>query len=483
MTPLRIGIVGAGIAGLATAKVLRQAGHDVLVYDKTPDVGGVWSRTRRYPGLVTQNPRDQYAYSDFPMPTRFPQWPTGEQVQTYLAGYAAAFDLPVRLDTEITSARPDGGQWVVSTGETFDRLVVCNGVFSEPVVPDYPGLDEFTSAGGTVCAGSDLHDTAAVRGKHVVVVGYGKTACDITVPISEVAASTHVVARQLVWKMPRKVGGLVNYKMLLLTRLGEALFRSPTPRGVEKFLHGPGNGVRRRMVNSIGTISVRQFGLRRLGLVPPGHMEDLVRGAIGLVTEGFYEGVAAGAITVHRDRTVSRLLAKDGAPAVELGDGTVLPADRLVCAVGYTQGVPFLPAEVRARLFDERENFLLYRHIRPLDVPGLYFNGYNSSFFCPLSAEVAALWIAADLVGAVALPDPATMRQAVVDRLSFLDDALALAHCRGTKIVPFSMHNVDEMLGDLGVNIPRRVRAVHWLLPVDPAAYRLITPSVLRRLA
>ncbi len=47
---MRVAIIGAGVAGLATAKVLRQAGHEVVVYDKAPDVGGVWSSTRRYPG-------------------------------------------------------------------------------------------------------------------------------------------------------------------------------------------------------------------------------------------------------------------------------------------------------------------------------------------------------------------------------------------------------------------------------------------------
>ena len=53
---MRVAIIGAGVAGLATAKVLQQAGHEVIVYDKAPDVGGVWSRTRRYPGLTTQSP-------------------------------------------------------------------------------------------------------------------------------------------------------------------------------------------------------------------------------------------------------------------------------------------------------------------------------------------------------------------------------------------------------------------------------------------
>jgi len=291
-----------------------------------------------------------------------------------------------------------------------------------------------------------------------------------------------VIARHLLWKVPRRIGGVVNFKMLLLTRMGEALFKYLRPRGVEKFLHGPGNGIRGRMVNSIGTASIRQFGLKRLSLVPPGQMEDIVRGAIGLATEGFFEGVEAGRIVVHPNRTIARLLADDGQPAAELDDGTRLPADLIVCATGFTQGVPFLPADVTRQVLDERGNFILYRQIRPADVPGLYFNGYNSSFFSPLNAEMAAVWIAADLAGAVALPDPAAMRQQVVEQLAFMDVATDTHHCHGGKIIPFSLHNVDEVLGDLGVNISAAVRASHWLKPVDPAAYRRIVPTVLRRL-
>lgn len=479
---MKVAVIGAGVAGLATAKVLAQAGHEVQVFEKAPDVGGVWSRTRRYPGLTTQSPKAQYALSDFPMPKDFPEWPTGEQIQTYLAGYAAHNKLDVRLGAEVTSARPtEDGHWTVD-GVSFDRLVVANGVFCEPAVPDYPGLEEFTAAGGRLCAGTDFHDAADARDKHVLVVGYGKSACDVTVPISQVAASTNVIARQMLWKVPRKIGGLLNFKMLLLTRMGEALFRYLRLRGVEKFLHGPGNAMRRNMLNSVGSVSVRQFGLRQHGLMPPGHMEDIVRGAIGLSTEGFFEGVADGTIVVRRDQTITRLLAKDTAPFAELSDGTLLPADLVVCATGFTQGVPFLGKDVQDKLMDERGNFLLYRQILPLDLPGLYFNGYNSSFFSPLNAEMAAVWIAAALAGAVPLPDAQTMRQAVVDQLAFMDVATNKHHCRGGKIIPFSMHNIDEVLGDLDLNIPARVRASHWLNPINPAAYRRVTPALLRRL-
>ena len=350
---MRVGIIGAGVAGLTTAKVLKQAGHDVVVYDKAPDVGGVWSRTRRYPGLTTQSPKAQYSLSDFPMPRDYPEWPTGAQVQAYLAAYASHFGLDpaLRLSHRGDIGRSGtrrrlGGHRRRDAPSTFDTLVVANGVFCEPAVPRYPGEAEFTAAGGQVLAGTELHDEEQARGKRVLVVGYGKSACDVTVPVSEVAASTDVIARHLLWKVPRRIGGFLNFKMLLLTRMGEALFKYLRPRGVEKFLHGPANGMRGNMINSIGSASVRQFGLKRLGLVPPGQMEDIVRGAIGLATEGFFEGVAAGRIVVHPNRTIARLLADDGKPAAELDDGTRLPADLIVCATGFIQGVPFLPADV-----------------------------------------------------------------------------------------------------------------------------------------
>ncbi|HEY2222112.1 NAD(P)/FAD-dependent oxidoreductase [Actinomycetospora sp.] len=496
---MRIAVVGAGVAGLCTAKVLHQAGHEVVVHDRTGDVGGVWSAERRYPGLCTQSARDTYAFSDFPMPADYPEWPDGAQVQAYLEAYVehAGIAPLLRLGTEVVAASPrPGGGWTVRTRprdggpgtapgpETtaeYDHLVVANGVFSEPLVPELPGVEDFTASGGVLTTAGAYHGVGA-RGAHAVVVGYGKSACDVAVAISEVAASTDVIARQLLWKMPRRVADRLNFKHLLLTRMGEALFRYVRLQGFERFLHGPGDRLRRGLLAGVGAVATRQLKLRELDLVPRGQFSDIVRNAIGLTTEGFFEGVAAGSIRVHRDRTVARLLEKDGAPHAELSDGTVLPADLVVCATGYRQEVAFLDDDVRGRLLDERGNYLLYRQIEPVAVEDLSFAGYNSSFFSPLNAEMAAVWLAARLAGRLALPDRAAMRARVDEQLAFMDGATNGHHCHGTKIIPFSLHNVDEVLGDVGLQIPARVRAAQWLNPVDPTAYRDVTPRLLAQL-
>jgi len=149
---MNVAIIGAGFAGLSAAKVLREFGHGVTVFERAPDVGGVWSATRRYPGLETQNTRDTYSLSDFPLPKHYPEWPKGEQVQSYLASYVEHFALgdAIRLGCEVVSAEPTDDGWELgavhgATGATetvrADYLVVANGIFCYPFIPELPGRD------------------------------------------------------------------------------------------------------------------------------------------------------------------------------------------------------------------------------------------------------------------------------------------------------------------------------------------------------
>ncbi|MGW0037564.1 flavin-containing monooxygenase [Gordonia sp. NPDC003376] len=487
---MKIAIIGAGFAGLSSAKVLTEVGHEVTVFDKTPDVGGVWSVTRRYPGLATQNNKQTYHLSDLRYPRAYPQWLQGEHVQEYLESYVDTFGLApyLRLGTEVLSAEPtaDESGWIVTTAtdtQTYDHLVVANGIFSEPVLPDFEGVDQLEAAGGRVITTGDLGELDEVTDRHVVMVGYGKSANDVAAVVAPVAASTTVIARGLLWKVPRKIMGVVNYKNLLMTRLGENLFPYQTQSGFEKVLHANDSAIANSMTATVGGVITRQLKLVESGLVPDKPFRTIATASVSLASEGFYEGVQDGSIRVRRDTTVTRFLEKEGRPFAELSDGSLIQADIVICGTGYHQVTPFLSDEIQDRLTDDDGNFLLYHHILPIDVPNLTFAGYNSSFFSPLSAEMAAVWTASYLAGLHEVPDTETMRDMVVERVRWMAERTNGHHARGTNVVPFSLHNIDEVLDEADLNVGPLTRFGQWITPVRPSSYRRVTAKLRKRIA
>lgn len=490
MNPKTIAIVGAGFAGLSSAKVLKALGFEVQIFEKEPDVGGVWAASRRYPGLTTQNVRSTYSLSDHPMPAHYPEWPSGEQVQSYMQSYVDRFDLGrhLMLGAEVVSAALDesAGVWTLTiaqvdtgaqTQHRFDYLIVGNGIFSEPTVPEYAGGEAFTAAGGRVCHTSQFTDLEAARGKHVVVVGYGKSSCDVANATVGVAKSTTLIARNLIWKIPKKLGNVLNYKFLLLTRMGEALFKYIELKGFERFLHGPGLAVRNSMLGSVESVVAKQCKLKQLGLHPGTSLETIARSTVSLVTDDFYERVARGELMVKKHASIARL----DAGSVTLTTGETLPADLVVCGTGWRQRVPFFDASLMRRITDAQGNFRLYRSILPTQVPRLAFNGYNSSFFSQLNCEIGAVWIGDLLKGGLKLP-PLAEQEAMIDRrLAWMEERTNGKHSKGTNIIPFSVHNIDELLADLGLQLGLFTRIKQWLLPIDPGDYRVVTTRLLQR--
>ncbi|AZI35538.1 putative flavin-containing monooxygenase [Caenibius tardaugens NBRC 16725] len=487
----RVAIIGAGISGLCTAKLLLKLGYDVQVFDKDAEVGGVWAGSRRYPGLATQNPKETYAFSDFPMPDHYPEWPSGAQMQAYLQAYADHFGVTpcLSLQTEVRSAEPlpNGAGWTVTTAPAgqaaaplttreFDWLLVCNGIFSIPSVPAYPGIDAFRAAGGTVQHTSEFTRLEDARGKHVVVVGYGKSSCDVANATVGISAHTTLLARHLIWKIPKLIGGTVNFKHLFLTRMGEALFPYIEVRGFERFLHGPGRFLRNGMLNLVQGIISRQLNLGRIGLEPRTPLETIARSTVSLVSDGFYDKIESGAMSLLEDEIVEL------APGeVRLKSGVTRPADIIVCGTGWDQCVSFLPDAIRSQVTDSRGNFRLYRSTVPLSVPRLAFNGYNSSFFSQLSAEVGSFWIAEYMAGRVTIPDAQTQNAWIDRRLSWMDQRTNGKHCKGTNIVPFSLHHIDEILGDIDLTLPAHVRLGQWFKSVDARQFGHLSGKLIAR--
>jgi hypothetical protein len=147
----RVCVVGAGIAGLVTAKVMQEDGFDVTLFERSGDIGGVWNPARVYSGLKANNSRLTYAFSDFPYPDTADEFPTAPQIYAYLHAYMQHFNLEPLLHLSSTgtsisrSSNRDKGRFKVvvqptdetGTAEThfFDFVAICNGVHSELNLP------------------------------------------------------------------------------------------------------------------------------------------------------------------------------------------------------------------------------------------------------------------------------------------------------------------------------------------------------------
>lgn len=476
---MRIGIIGAGLSGLATARTLLGDGCEVVVFEKEDEAGGVWARSRRYPGLSTQNPRDTYAFSDFPMPPHYPDWPSGEQVQAYLAAYADRFGVAphVRLRTRVISAeaRTDGRPgWRIraagDAGESVDDvdwLIVCNGVFSEPHIPDLPGRDAFEAASGRVLHTTQVGDGSVLAGKRVAVVGFAKSAADVACTATGLASGVTLVFRRAMWKMPQRFFGRIHLKYVLTTRFSESLFRYRELAGFERVMHGPARRAVAMLWRTIERSLRRRFALDEHGLTPETPLDQLVACSLSLASNGFYDHVQAGRIQLRRGQASALRVG-----AVEMEDGGSVDADVVVFGTGFRQEVPFLPHWATERIRGADGCFRLYRNILPVDVPRLAFVGYNSSLYSQLTSEIGARWMAEHVHGRLPLPAQPEMRRRIESRLAWLKaerpDALAAGVC----VVPFNFHYINDLLRDMGARTWRtRNRLCEYLMPVDPSIY------------
>lgn len=476
----RVCVIGAGISGLVAAKVLRARGYDVAVVEKGGDLGGVWDPARSYPGVQTQTPRDLYCFSDFPMPAEYPEWPSGAQMHAYLGAYAQRFGLRpcIRFRTEVLSVsrRPGAPGWLVTlrgadadaAAELFDLVVVATGQFSRPRTLHLPGEDAFVAAGGTVLHSSQYGDGAGARGRDVAVVGFSKSATDIAMgALAEGARTVSMIYRQAHWKIPYFFGGVVNFKAILYCRAAEAMFTpwAPSRAGrLARRLAAPAVWANWRALEALLRL---QLGLKKAGLRPEGRIEDSIHCATSIETPGFYKAVRDGRIRAVRGHV------SGCAPGCVLVDGAPVAADVVVLAVGWSQDLPFLDADTRAKLVEPGGQYRLHRMMVNPDLPGLGFVGFNSSFASALSAELGAHWLARYVEGRLRRqPTEADMRAGIARALEWRrrDRRMAQAY-GGLCIAPFHHAHFDELMADMGARTkPANPLAAH-LAPLSPQAY------------
>ena len=106
-----VGILGAGLSGLAAAIQLSEAGlDDFVIYERNEDVGGTWL-INTYPGLHCDTPSHLYGYSFEPDPDWSMVYAPEAEIQSYLRRAAEHRGLieKIRFATDVRSGIPPPG--------------------------------------------------------------------------------------------------------------------------------------------------------------------------------------------------------------------------------------------------------------------------------------------------------------------------------------------------------------------------------------
>uniref|UniRef100_A0A8C2UH15 Flavin-containing monooxygenase n=1 Tax=Coturnix japonica TaxID=93934 RepID=A0A8C2UH15_COTJA len=238
----RVAVIGAGISGLAATKCCLEEGLEPICFESSEDIGGLWriavsERVSVYHSIISNTSKEMSCFSDFPFPEDFPSFLTHSLFLEYLRMYAQHFQLlkHIRFKTTVISVRkrPDfaiSGQWDVVTetegiqeSHVFDAVMVCTGNFQTPHLPlaSFPGIE--TCFRGQYFHSLEYKDVAAFRGKRVLVVGLGNTACDIAVDMSHVAAKVFLSARSSTWIFSRLANHGFPWDMVTNTRFKHLL--------------------------------------------------------------------------------------------------------------------------------------------------------------------------------------------------------------------------------------------------------------------
>ncbi|KAL8711452.1 MAG: hypothetical protein Q9220_004110 [cf. Caloplaca sp. 1 TL-2023] len=239
-----VAIIGAGPAGIATAKHLLAEQHfNVIdVFEQQADVGGVWNYTsdvptnelsvpqidphlpseqptwgqhedsndeRSTPRFVTPMydqlesniPHFLMKYSDDSSLENQPLFAGHESVLRYLSRYADSVRHLVHFHTQVYDVKQemaDGrDRWLVCTKDLlsgkvsekfYDAVVVASGHHYVPIVPEIRGIREWNKTyPGTISHSKYYRTPVSFRDKKVVVVGNSASGLDIAAQISTVS--------------------------------------------------------------------------------------------------------------------------------------------------------------------------------------------------------------------------------------------------------------------------------------------------------
>lgn len=232
----KVAIIGAGAAGLAAARTMSKYGIQATVFEKDPQVGGVWAYEKSkhrpmYKNLKTNLPKEIMAFREFPFSDsndKSPSFITHQEVHKYLINYSNAFHLEnmIEFGSQVEQLRICKDHksciqqdlplieltWIQNGKQClqkFDAVCVCNGHYAAPSIPSIRGMDFFQ---GKTIHSIEYDDPSEFEGKRVLCIGGRASGADIAREISAYAEKVYLsdttCPEPLVDGLPHKQGNV-----------------------------------------------------------------------------------------------------------------------------------------------------------------------------------------------------------------------------------------------------------------------------------
>jgi len=412
-----VAIIGAGPAGLVTARWLASHGFEPILFEAADRLGGQWNAASplsgTWRGMRTNTSRIMTRFSDLDHPEGTPVYPSREDMHAYLEHYADHFGLMPRIRCRTwvdRLERADGGGWLVRSRrdgevrtERFARVVVASGRYVTPEVPAVPGLNRFAGALGAAHT-SQYDGGSAYRGKDVLVAGCSISALEIASDIAlSGARSVTVSYRRQRYVLPKLLAG-VPADHVMFTRAAALAGEVLAPDDLA-------SGLKATVLRVAGSPD-------QVGAMAPD--ENIFAAGI-TQSQNFLPLVAEGRVAVK-----PWIEAVDGR-SVRFADGTTDSFDAMLFGTGYRLSLPFLAPEVAATLGLDHTHIDLCDHTFHPELEGLAFVGLYDQVgpLFPI-LELQGRWVAYTWSGVTLAPSREAM-------------ATGLAHSRAQRGGPQSI--------------------------------------------
>ncbi|KAJ0779759.1 putative flavin-containing monooxygenase [Helianthus annuus] len=496
MEKKQIAIIGAGIGGLLSCKYCLSKGFHPIVFDFGSEIGGVWARTIKTTRL--QIPKAFYQFSDFPWPASVTdEFPTQQEMIDYIRSYANRFNLMPHIKFHslvkgISYDGPSSDAWSVwnGTGEAFppegkwnvtvedtktattkvytvDFVILCVGRFKDvPNMPKFPagkGLEVFRGKAIHSQTFAEMdHDAAAemVKGKRVVVVGFGKSGLDIARECADINGPENpctIVYRRDHWKVsnwyPMGIP-FVNFifsrfTMLMVHKPGEGLLLS-----LLATLLSPLRWVVWKFVESYAKMTLP---LHKFDMVPQqGVLKDMNSGLICYMPDpdNFFDAVKKGSIKLQK--TPSFTFSEKGICLKD--DDTQIKADVVIFATGFN-GVEKIKNIFESPTFGhyiaDSPRVGLYRECIHPRIPQLAIIGFSDAVSSLFISETRCKWLTALLEGSFKLPTINEMQIDITRWDEYMKQSSGEDHHRSFLGAMEIWYN-DQLCKDMGVNPMRK---------------------------